>query len=117
MAAAFQRMSRVDLSRQLTRAQPDNDDRRRGYALVDVVDRSSYAAQHIPGSMNIPQGEERLFEARFDKDKTIIVYCASFDCPASGRVAKELTQRGFTTVYDYEGGLLDWKAGGKPVAH
>ncbi len=30
---------------------------------------------HIPGSINIPQGNEDEFERRFAKDKEIIVYC------------------------------------------
>ena len=113
----YQRINRVDLARQMVRALPNNDDRRRGYALVSVVDRRAHAANRIPGSINIPQGKERYFEMRFDSDKTIILYCESFDSPASGRVAKDLMQRGFTDVYDYEGGLRDWRAGDKPVEH
>lgn len=116
-AAHYQRMDRAGLSRQLARGAPDNDDRRRGYALVSVVERRAYAAQHIPGSINIPCGEERNFEMRFEHDKRIIVYGGSFDSPDATQAARDLVQRGFTAICEYEGGLADWRAGGKPVEH
>jgi rhodanese-related sulfurtransferase len=116
-ATHYRRMDRAELSRQLARGTPNNEDRRRGFALVSVAERRSYAAQHIPGSINIPLGEERRFEMRFEHDKQIIVYGGSFDSPDSARVARDLALRGFTAVYDYEGGLIDWRAGGKPVEH
>ncbi|MGQ0593864.1 MAG: rhodanese-like domain-containing protein [Gammaproteobacteria bacterium] len=40
---------------------------------------------HIPGSINMPHDTEHLFERRFAKDKEIIVYCASPDCPRGSR--------------------------------
>ena len=71
---------------------------------------------HIPGSINIPHGNEDVFERRFAKDKEIIVYCGSPDCPASDNVAAALVTRGFRRVYDYAGGLSDWQQGGYPIA-
>ncbi|MFH0343068.1 MAG: rhodanese-like domain-containing protein [Chromatiales bacterium] len=65
---------------------------------------------HIPGSINIPHGNEGVFERRFAKDKEIIVYCGSPDCPASENVAAALVTRGFRRVYHYAGGLTGNKA-------
>jgi len=40
---------------------------------------------------------------------------ASPECSASNEAAEELSQRGFEHVFDYEGGLSDWKQGDQPV--
>lgn len=113
--ADFDTITREDLAQRMSRQKPDNQARLGGYALVNVLKPEAFAKERLPGSINIPQGREQDFEARFDKDKEIIVYCASFDCQASPSVARELAQRGFTAVQDYEGGIEDWKADGKPI--
>lgn len=69
-----------------------------------------------PNSINIPVDELDRFENRFDKDKEIVVYCASTDCDASPRAAKALAERGFSNVFDYEGGIADWEKGHQPIA-
>jgi rhodanese-related sulfurtransferase len=89
--------------------QPNNEHPDRGYALVNVLAPEAYEKEHIPGSVNIPCGSEDEFEQRFNKDKEIIVYCASSDCEASIRVARELARRGFHRVKAYEGGIREWK--------
>ena len=114
MTTEFNTISRDDLAERIQRESPDNDDRQRGFALVNVLAPQSFVQSHIPGSINIPQGQEDLFEQRFDKGKEIIVYCASFDCSASPKAATELARRGFTDVYDYEGGMQDWQERSAP---
>ena len=113
-----ERLTTIDgeqLKRRYDLEKPDNQDRRNGYALVNVLSREAFEAEHIPGSINIPRGREEQFEQRFDKAKEIVVYCASFECDASAAVASRLAERGFTTVRDYEGGMGDWKVSGNPV--
>ncbi|MGH8538869.1 MAG: rhodanese-like domain-containing protein [Gammaproteobacteria bacterium] len=94
---------------------PDNQDAEQGYALINVLKPEAFEREHIPGSDNIPEGNEVTFKQRFSKEKEIIVYCASTDCHASDSVAEKLTKRGFTRVYDYAAGLRDWKQGGNSV--
>jgi rhodanese-related sulfurtransferase len=72
--------------------------------------------KHIPNSINIPATEMDQFEDRFGKEKDIIVYCASRDCDASPRAAEALSERGFSHVFDYEGGMADWENGNQPMA-
>lgn len=103
------------LQKKLEDAPPDNEDRRRGYALVNVLPRESFEREHIPGSINAPQGQEDELEQRFDKEKEIIVYCASPECEASSKAADELTRRGFRRIVDYEAGMSEWKHAGHPV--
>lgn len=95
---------------------PNNTDTTRGYALVNVLKPEAFQEEHIPGSINIPMGMEHRFEDLFDKEKEIIVYCASLECTASPNVAEELTRRGFTQVNDFETGMSEWKKAGYPVA-
>ena len=49
--------------------------------------------------------------AKLDKSKPVIVYCAAGG--RSPRAAAMMVKMGFTTVYDYAGGMNDWKAKGK----
>ena len=103
------------LAKKLETSSPDHDDRRQGFALVNVLPRDRFEREHIPGSINVPHGGEDVLEKRFDKGKEIIVYCASRDCDASPKAARELASRGFQRVVDYEAGLADWKQAGRPV--
>lgn len=111
----YSTITRQDLEQRVKTAVPDNYDAEQGYALINVLKPEAFEREHIPGSINIPEGNEATFEQRFSKDKEIIVYCASTDCHASDSVAEKLTQRGFTQVYDYAAGLRDWKQNGNPV--
>ena len=48
--------------------------------LVDVLPREMYAAEHIPGAINLPlaEVEERALEVLPDRNADIAVYCAKF---------------------------------------
>lgn len=109
-------LGRADLERKLAETRPDNAHSTAGYALVNVLPREHFERAHIPDSINIPVGEEEEFERRFDRDKEIVVYCASPDCDASPKVAAELARRGFAYVQDYEEGLSEWQKAGHAVA-
>jgi rhodanese-related sulfurtransferase len=49
--------------------------------------------------------------ARLDKNKPVIVYCAAGS--RSPRAAAVLSKLGFKKVFDYSGGMSDWKAQGR----
>ena len=64
-------------------------------------------AQHI--DFYSPDFQARI--AQLDKNKPVIIYCA-----AGGRSGQTYTQMqalGFKKVFDYKGGMTDWKAKGK----
>jgi rhodanese-related sulfurtransferase len=105
----YDTMTLEALKERLDRADPDNTDPVEGFALVNVLAAEYFEKEHIPGSINIPAGNEDEFAKRFAADKEIIVYCASTDCDASPKVAKRLTERGFTEVHDFEAGMKAWK--------
>ena len=109
-------ISREKVEHTLRSSAPDHDDATRGYALVNVLPREEFEREHIPRSMNVPVGHLEQLEKRFEKSKPIIVYCASSECEASPKAAKELARMGFERVFDFEQGLKGWKEAGHGVA-
>jgi rhodanese-related sulfurtransferase len=115
MTKDYIRLERSQLETTLDAGPPENGNPAEGVALVNVLDTDQFREEHIPGSINIPADDIDEFERRFAKDKKIVVYCASRDCPASREAAEALVQRGFEHVFDYEGGLSEWKDAGRDV--
>jgi rhodanese-related sulfurtransferase len=64
-------------------------------------------AQHI--NFNAPDFKEKM--AALDEQKPLIIYCAAGG--RSGKAIGILKEMGFATIYDYSGGMNDWKAKGK----
>ena len=100
----------------LEKQAPDNASRDAGVALVNVLPEEKFSEEHIPHSINIPTSNIEEFVERFDKEKEIVVYCASPECNASEKAAEELSKRGFSHVTDFSGGMSEWKAAGERIA-
>ena len=105
----------TDLSDRLNQEKPDNTDRKHGYALVNVLPAEYYEKEHIPGSINIPYNTLEEFERRFDKEKELILYCASRTCNAAPKGVEQLIEKGFINVRDFAGGVQEWKAAGNQL--
>lgn len=67
-----------------------------GAVFVDVRSPSEFAAGNRPGSLNIPLGEIPARAARLDKNKPVILCCASG--ARSGIAAGILKGMGFNSV-------------------
>jgi rhodanese-related sulfurtransferase len=52
-------------------------------------------------------------ENNLDKGRPVLVYCKAGG--RSAQAAKLLVAKGFSAVYDLEGGITAWKGGGHPV--
>jgi rhodanese-related sulfurtransferase len=78
--------------------------------LVDVLDTDSYRESHIKGSINIPHDQIEQWASRVipDLNAEVVVYCASYSCPASIEAAKTLKRLGYTNVHDFKGGMKEW---------
>ena len=111
----FESIDRQRLTQKLSSNVLDNSDPETGLALVNVLNPDVFDEKHIPNSVNIPLSEIDQFEQRFSKEKDIVVYCASSSCDASRKAATALSQRGFSNVAAYEGGLADWEQAHQPV--
>ncbi|MGB3622294.1 MAG: rhodanese-like domain-containing protein [Ketobacter sp.] len=89
-----------------------HDDVHRDFLLVNVLPKDTFNRLHIRTSVNVPV-DNASFETMMEyvagsKHREIVLYCASFNCPASTEAAEKLEKAGFTSVYDYEGGTQDW---------
>jgi rhodanese-related sulfurtransferase len=85
--------------------------------LVDVLPADSYRESHIKGSINIPH--ERIEEWASgvipDMSAEVVVFCASYSCPASIEAARTLKRLGYTNVHDFKGGMKEWMDRKYPV--
>jgi rhodanese-related sulfurtransferase len=87
--------------------------------VINVLDRSAFEQEHIPGSINIPI-EEKDFMKQVqnrvqDKSRPIVVYCASTECPASHHAAEKLESEGYKNILCFKGGMEEWTNAGKKV--
>lgn len=89
----------------------------RNFKLVDVLSKEHYEEEHIKGAVSLPleEIEDRAKDILKDKDEMVVVYCASFDCPASTKAAEKLIGLGYANVFDYKGGLKDYKEANLPL--
>jgi len=83
------------------------------FKLVDVLSGESYVREHIKGAISIPLDKiEEKAPLLLDRDEKIVTYCASFECQASTKAAEKLVSLGYSNVFDYKGGLKDYKEAG-----
>lgn len=88
---------------------------RRDIDVINVLPEESYRDCHIEASRSIPLSSLAVAAKQWDKNKEIIVYCASYQCHASRKAYDLLCSLGFTNVYAYEGGMREWKELGLPT--
>jgi rhodanese-related sulfurtransferase len=61
-------------------------------------------AKWLPGDSS----EAKITSTLPDKTSLIVVYCYSTGCPASGWLYDKLIPMGYTNVYEFHGGIVDW---------
>jgi molybdopterin/thiamine biosynthesis adenylyltransferase/rhodanese-related sulfurtransferase len=87
-----------------------------GIVLVDVRESEEWDRGHIPGAVHVPRGylESRIDGAVGDRDRRVIVYCASGQ--RSALAAHTLAEQlGYTNVASMNGGITLWKDRGYKV--
>jgi len=88
----------------------------RDLVVLDVRERDSFRARHLPGAINIPRGELELRADRELVDPTarIVTYCEYGKI--STLAAHTLRSMGFLRTVALDGGLDAWTKAGFPVA-
>lgn len=81
-------------------------DGKEAIVLLDVREQYEFDGGHIAGSMLIPIGQITSRINELDKNKTIVVICATG--ARSGEVSKYLVENGFSQVKNLEGGMMSW---------
>jgi rhodanese-related sulfurtransferase len=101
-------MSLEEVNRRLQSADP-------GITLLDVRERDSYEAGHIPGAILIPRGqlELRVNELLPDPTARIVVYCQFGK--VSVLATATLRDMGFTRAIALEEGFERWLENGYPT--
>ena len=75
-----------------------------GAIVIDVRSVDEYGTGHIPNAVNIPL--DQIDGVGYDKNLTIIVYCQSGI--RSQEAAQKLADMGYTSLYNLDGGLINW---------
>jgi sulfur-carrier protein adenylyltransferase/sulfurtransferase len=83
--------------------------------FLDVREPDEWQEGHLPGAVHVPRGnlEGRIESLVADKDREIVVYCASGN--RSAFAAKSLIDLDYTNVWNLAGGFVDWKRNGFPL--
>jgi rhodanese-related sulfurtransferase len=87
-----------------------------GAQLVEVLPAEEYTKAHLPDAINLPLAtlDERGV-ALLDRGRPVVVYCWDALWDLSARAACRLEILGFSEVYDYVFGKVDWLAHRLPV--
>jgi rhodanese-related sulfurtransferase len=76
--------------------------------VINVLPPADYADCHIKDSMNIPLEKLPEVVEDWDRDRKIVVYCASQDCPKSREAYLLLERMGFSEIRAFEDGIKGW---------
>lgn len=82
--------------------------------LLDVRTSAEYEQGHLVGSTNM-DFRDPVFAQKIetlDRSKPVFVYCLSGG--RSGQAAKLLAEKGFTEVFDMQGGYMKWSSADLP---
>ncbi len=94
-------------------------DEKRAFLLVDVLPAEFYEEVHLPGAVNDCVYNvtflDQMRELVPDKDTPIILYGSGPKNLASTTAAEKLLTAGYLQVYDYRGGIEDWRDAGFSV--
>ena len=83
--------------------------------VLDVRTASEFAANHMPGAINLdvnaPDFEQKA--GALDKNQTYLVHCAAG--VRSAKACGKMSKLAFPNLYNLEGGFKAWEKAGKPV--
>ena len=88
----------------------------RDFVLVDTLPPTAFAKAHLPKAINIISDDilAQAAGALPDRNRTVVVYCASENCKRAGLSAQRLERLGYRHVHEFTGGKRDWRAAGLP---
>jgi glyoxylase-like metal-dependent hydrolase (beta-lactamase superfamily II)/rhodanese-related sulfurtransferase len=101
-------MSMDEVKRQIEQGQTE-------LLLLDVRDRESFRAGHLPGARNIPRGELELRADRELPDPTARILTTCQFGKVSTLAAHTLRAMGYTRAIALDGGLEAWTRAGYPL--
>lgn len=81
------------------------------FVLFDARGNKWHDGNIIPGAIlaSYEFSSEELASFIPNEDSLVVVYCFSFTCPLSNRLAKKLVDMGYNNVIEYPAGLKEWR--------
>ena len=85
--------------------------------LLDVRTPAEFAVGHIVGATNIDfeSGNFAKDITRFDKSKSYALYCRSGN--RSGQATSLMAKDGFKSLFNLNGGIIEWQGAGNNVVN
>ncbi len=82
--------------------------------LLDVRTPEEFASGFLKNALNIDWNNENFDTevSKLDKENPVFIYCLSGG--RSNQAANKLKELGFKTIYELEGGILQWRNAGLP---
>jgi rhodanese-related sulfurtransferase len=92
-----------------------NQIRRKDFSsiIVDVRETKDFISGHVPGAINLPEGNWGKISS-LQYDLTMIIYCYSNTCPLGRQAMAEFVRHGYSAI-EMEGGFEAWKENNLPV--
>ena len=83
--------------------------------LLDVRTPGEFVSGHIAGAKNVDFDAASFASEilKLDKTKTYAVYCRSGN--RSGQAAALMAKDGFKSIFNLEGGIINWQGAGNQV--
>jgi len=83
--------------------------------ILDVRTKGEFNEGHIANSINIDFESDTFLNEilKLDKSKTYAVYCRSGN--RSGQAVAKMTNEQFISLYNLNGGVIDWAGAGYPL--
>lgn len=75
--------------------------------ILDVRDAGSYASDHIPGAVNVRDGDVYSLLSSQPKQRPVLIYC--YHGNASQTFAQMFCDFGFAEVFSLDGGFEHWR--------
>jgi len=92
-----------------------NSNKSSGVVIIDALDESYYAKNHIPGAVNLPANHKwtlaevmQRLPSNINSTTPIIIYCYSPECTAAEKLWVQMNRLGFYNTMHYSGGISDW---------
>jgi rhodanese-related sulfurtransferase len=87
---------------------------RREARIIDVREPLEYAAEHIPEAQLLPLSTFDPARVPQEAGKKVVLHCVMG--MRSAQAGQKLLDAGFTTVYNFRGGIQAWKDAGYTTA-
>jgi len=83
--------------------------------LIDVREPLEYATEHIPGARLLPLSTFDPTQVLQEAGKKVVLHCVMG--MRSAQAGQKLLDAGFTSIYNFRGGVQAWKDAGYATTH